>query len=92
MPSSVCGDPMMCQNCKKSVPNAIFHVYHRRGFHYPAQKCEENFILFLIKGEMLVNSREYAGTMLKAGEFMLQPSVENRNAGHDRCGMYLLSV
>ena len=64
---------MMCQNCKKSVPNAIFHVYHRRGFHYPAQKCEENFILFLIKGEMLVNSREYAGTMLKAGEFMLQP-------------------
>ena len=57
MPSSVCGDPMMCQNCKKSVPNAIFHVYHRRGFHYPAQKCEENFILFLIKGEMLVNSR-----------------------------------
>lgn len=73
MPSSVCGDPMMCQNCKKSVPNAIFHVYHRRGFHYPAQKCEENFILFLIKGEMLVNSREYAGTMLKAGEFMLQP-------------------
>ena len=69
MPSSVCGDPMMCQNCKKSVPNAIFHVYHRRGFHYPAQKCEENFILFLIKGEMLVNSREYAGTMLKAGEF-----------------------
>lgn len=58
---------------QKSVPNAIFHVYHRRGFHYPAQKCEENFILFLIKGEMLVNSREYAGTMLKAGEFMLQP-------------------
>lgn len=29
--------------------------------------------MFLIKGEMLVNSREYAGTMLKAGEFMLQP-------------------
>ena len=28
--------------------------------------------LFLIKGELLVNSQEYAGTMLKAGEFILQ--------------------
>lgn len=27
---------------------------------------------FLMKGEMLVNSQEYAGTMLREGEFILQ--------------------
>ena len=36
------------------------------------KKCEENLILFLMKGEILVNSKEYAGTMLKEGEFILQ--------------------
>ena len=32
----------------------------------------KTFILFLIRGEVLVNSQEYAGTMLRAGEFILQ--------------------
>lgn len=30
-------------------------------------------IIFLLKGEILINSQEYAGTILKAGEFILQP-------------------
>ena len=54
------------------MSNAITHVIYQRGFHKPAQKCEENLILFLMKGEILVNSKEYAGTMLKGGEFILQ--------------------
>ena len=70
--SSICQGTWDCQNCPKAVDNAIIHTTHTRGYHQPARKCEDNFILFLIKGELLVNSQEYAGTMLKAGEFILQ--------------------
>ena len=63
---------MNCLECPKAVNNAIIHASHPRGFHKPAQKCEENLIIFLLKGEILVNSQEYAGTMIHAGEFILQ--------------------
>lgn len=69
---SSCGDAMDCQKCPKAVPNAIVHASHAKGFHLPAHKCEDNMMLFLLKGEILVNSREYAGTLLRAGEFILQ--------------------
>lgn len=70
--SSTCQGNWDCQICPKAVGNEIAHVAYQRGFHKPAHKCEENFIFFLMKGEMLVNSQEYAGTMLKEGEFILQ--------------------
>lgn len=69
---SSCGGTLDCQKCPKAVPNAIIHASHAKGFHLPAHKCEDNMILFLLKGEILVNSREYAGTLLHAGEFILQ--------------------
>lgn len=72
MPNSNCGDTMNCQTCPKAVDNTIDHVFHKRGFHLPASRCDSNFILFLLKGEFLVNSLEYAGTTIKAGEFILQ--------------------
>lgn len=70
--STICQGKWDCQTCPKAVDNAITHIIHQRGFHQPARKCEDNFILFLMKGEMLVNSKEYAGTKLKEGEFILQ--------------------
>lgn len=70
--SSICQGTWDCQNCPKAVGNAITHIIHQRGFHRSAQRCDENFIFFLLKGEMLVNSQEYAGTMLREGEFILQ--------------------
>ena len=75
--SSICQGTWDCQNCPKAVDNAIAHVIHPRGYHQPVRKCEENFILFLIRGEVLVNSQEYAGTMLRAGEFILQAIGSN---------------
>lgn len=63
---------MHCQECPKAVDNAIIYASHSRGFHLPAQKCEENIMIFLLKGEALINSQEYAGTVLRAGEFILQ--------------------
>ena len=59
--------------CPKSVENAVFHVFHKQGFHIPVIRSEFNFMLFILKGEILVNSEEYAGTTVKTGEFVLQP-------------------
>ena len=69
--SSACGGKKQCAQCPKAVDNAIIYASHPRGFHLPARKCEENIIIFLLKGEVLVNSKEYAGTVLHAGEFIL---------------------
>lgn len=68
----ICGAAMHCEDCPKAVDNAVIYASHSRGFHLPAQKCEENIMIFLLKGEALVNSREYAGTILRGGEFILQ--------------------
>lgn len=71
--ASICGViDNDCRKCPKAVDNTIMYASHPRGFHLPAQKCEENILIFLLKGEVLVNSREYAGTKLHAGEFILQ--------------------
>lgn len=70
--STACGEKMDCPNCSRSIPNPIIHVSHKRGFHVPVQRCETNVIIFVQKGTVLVNSKEYAGTTLREGEFILQ--------------------
>lgn len=72
MPDTICRGTMDCHKCPRSVANTITHVFHRRGYHLPAQRCEYNLILFLLKGQLLVNSDEYAGVTLHSGEFILQ--------------------
>lgn len=47
---SICQGIWDCQICPKAVSNAITHVIYQRGFHKPAQKCEENLILFFDEG------------------------------------------
>lgn len=73
MSGSSCKGMMDCQGCPRAVDNEIVHAHHPCGFHAPAHKCEENIMIFLLKGEILVNSEEYAGTTLRAGELILQP-------------------
>lgn len=63
---------MDCANCLGAVDNPIVYVSHTCGFHVPALKCETNFILFIQKGRMLINSDEYVGVTLSEGEFILQ--------------------
>ena len=77
MLEAICRGGSDCHKCPKSVSNTIIHIFHRRGFHRPAHRCESNFILFLLKGELLVNSEEYAGVTLHAGEFILQAIASN---------------
>lgn len=72
MHSPAYGNISDCLTCPKAVDNAILHASHEKGFHMPAWKCEDNIMIFLLKGEILVNSKEYPGTVLREGEFILQ--------------------
>ncbi|MDR0976452.1 MAG: helix-turn-helix transcriptional regulator [Prevotellaceae bacterium] len=44
---------------------------YSKGQHFPAEKMTRNCMLFLLKGEMLLNSSEYPGTVLKANQVVL---------------------
>lgn len=72
MPGLPCSEKMDCPNCPKAVENSIRHMYYKRGFHLSPHKCETNVLFFLLKGQLLINSKEYAGTILNAGDFILQ--------------------
>lgn len=48
-----------------------FCRYSKRQ-HFPAEKCTQNRMIFVLKGELLVNSEEYPGTTLQARQFILQ--------------------
>ena len=82
--SSACGAVNTdCLKCPKAVDNLILHASHSRGFHFVMPRCDDNIIIFLLKGEVLINSKEYAGVTLHAGEFLLQAigsSFESRTA------------
>lgn len=61
-----------CAQCQKMNDEAFTFFSFKKGSHRPATKCTQNCILFLTKGELLVNSEEYAGITLKANQFILQ--------------------
>lgn len=72
MPGLPCSQMMDCPHCPRAVENSIRHIHYKRGFHLSPHKCETNVLFFLLKGQILINSKEYAGTILNAGDFVLQ--------------------
>lgn len=72
MLEAICKIKTPCKECAKSIENVMTHHSLHRGFYYPASKCDQNLMLFLLKGELLINSEEYAGTSLKEKQFILQ--------------------
>lgn len=61
-----------CSRCSKVTESPMLHYFLPKGYHYPESKCTQNCMIFLLKGVLLVNSNEYAGTTLRDGEFILQ--------------------
>lgn len=72
MPDLPCSERMDCAQCPKAVENCIRRIDYKKGFHLPPQKCETNVLFFLLKGQVLINSEEYAGVVIHPGEFVLQ--------------------
>lgn len=73
---------MSDQRCTKFTDCASCEFYQKHLFKYrsypkgmiiPSERCLQNTIYFLLKGEVKVNSEEHPGTIFRGGQFILQP-------------------
>lgn len=61
-----------CSQCSKAAEGMLMYRKFGKGQHFPADKCTQNCILFLMQGDLLINSEEYPGTVLHGGNIILQ--------------------
>ncbi|MDL2277764.1 helix-turn-helix transcriptional regulator [Parabacteroides sp. OttesenSCG-928-G07] len=73
---------MFEQRCSKYTDCASCGFYQRHIFKYrsypkgvliPQERCSQNTMYFLLKGEVRVNSEEHPDTYFREGQFILQP-------------------
>jgi AraC-like DNA-binding protein len=62
-----------CVSCEHSREDVFKFRQYPRGIFIPKEKCSLNIIYFLLKGEIWVNSNEHPDTILREGNFFLQP-------------------
>ncbi|MDR1557910.1 MAG: AraC family transcriptional regulator [Tannerellaceae bacterium] len=70
-----------CASCEHFRKDVFRFRQYPRGVFIPKERCLQNIIYFLLKGEVWVNSNEHPDTILREGNFFLQPagsSVEFR--------------
>lgn len=61
-----------CTGCPNVNENILVYRNLPKGAHIPKDKCTQNCMLFMIKGELLINSEEYPGNILREKQFILQ--------------------
>lgn len=61
-----------CAQCPKASEGVFVRRKLSKGQHFPADKCTQNCMLFVISGELLINSLEYPGTTLYKNQLILQ--------------------
>lgn len=61
-----------CSLCTKASDGIMVLYKQAKSFHAPSDKCTQNCMLFMLEGELLINSEEYPGTILRSGQFVLQ--------------------
>lgn len=69
---SLCIQHIDCAGCPKATESILSYRKMTRGQHIPKDKCTQNCMIFMISGELLVNSEEYPGTTLHDKQFILQ--------------------
>lgn len=67
-----CDRQLDCSLCPQQSEGLLVHQHYLKGQHFPSEKCTQNCILFMLKGEFLINSEEYPGTTLQSKQFILQ--------------------
>ncbi|WP_297329162.1 AraC family transcriptional regulator [uncultured Bacteroides sp.] len=67
-----CTRTINCNLCSHLSEGVLIYNQFSQGQHFPAEKCTQNCILFMLKGELLVNSDEYPGTRLRSNQIILQ--------------------
>lgn len=63
---------MDCRLCPQASQEVLVYHHYPKGEHLSAEKCTQNCMIFVLKGELLVNSEEYPGTTLLPRQFILQ--------------------
>lgn len=61
-----------CNLCAFADASPMVFRRFKKGTHFPAEKRIQNCIIFVQKGELLINSAEYPGTILKSMDMVLQ--------------------
>ena len=69
---SFCIKYTSCTECPKASENIFVHTKLFKGEHIPKDKCTQNCMLFMLQGELLINSEEYPGNILREKQFILQ--------------------
>lgn len=67
-----CNILLDCADCPRMQENVMTHYYMKKGFHMAPFRCEQNIMIFVLEGSLLVNSKEYAGVTIKKKQFILQ--------------------
>ena len=67
-----CTRQIDCSLCPKTSEGVLVYNQFPQGQHFSAEKCTQNCMIFMLKGELLVNSEEYPGTTLLSRQFILQ--------------------
>ncbi|MDR3141647.1 MAG: helix-turn-helix transcriptional regulator [Tannerellaceae bacterium] len=81
-----------CAGCEQFRKDVFKYRNYPRGMFIPKERCSQNIMYFIIKGELWVNSSEHPDTILREGNFILQPvgsSVEFRIHTPVECILYL---
>jgi AraC-like DNA-binding protein len=63
-----------CDSCEHSQKDIFKFQQYPRGIFIPKERCLQNTIYFLLKGEVWINSSEHPDTILREGDFVLQPA------------------
>ncbi|MGN0256917.1 MAG: helix-turn-helix domain-containing protein [Bacteroides sp.] len=62
-----------CSLCTQSNRSGLIQLHHYpQRTHFPAEKQSCNFILFILRGNMLINSEEYPDMILQSEHAVLQ--------------------
>lgn len=70
--NNYCTRQIDCSQCPKISEGTLVYNRFPKGQHFSAEKCIQNCMIFMLKGELLVNSNEYPGTTLLSQQFILQ--------------------
>ncbi len=70
--SIFCTRQIDCSQCPKKSEGTLVYNRYPKGQHFSADKCTQNCMIFMLAGELLVNSEEYPGTTLQSRQFILQ--------------------
>lgn len=66
-----------CSSCPHSESDVFTRLTLPKGLVYPLNKTKRNGIVFLLSGEVLINSNEYPNTILRENQFALQAIGSN---------------